>query len=129
MATILLVDDDPNILCSLQLLVEREGYRVVTAQNGEAALAAAALVSPNLVVTDWMMPQLDGVGLCRRLRDDATTADIPVVMMSAASPPDSPEHLWDAFLLKPTPIARLLKMICTLLEKPRRDPERLHALE
>jgi DNA-binding response OmpR family regulator len=129
MATILLVDDDPNILCPLQLLVEREGYRVVTAQNGEAALAAAALVSPNLVVTDWMMPHLDGVGLCRRLRDDATTADIPVVMMSAASPPDSPEHLWDAFLLKPTPIARLLKMIRTLLEKPRRDPERLRALE
>ena len=74
-------------------------------------------------------PSADGVGLCRRLRDDATTAGIPVVMMSAASPPDSPEHLWDAFLLKPTPIARLLKMIRTLLEKPRRDPERLHALE
>jgi DNA-binding response OmpR family regulator len=129
MATILLVDDDPNILCPLQLLVEREGYRVVTAQNGEAALAAAALVSPNLVVTDWMMPRLDGVGLCRRLRDNAITADIPVVMISAASPPDSPEHLWDAFLLKPTPIARLLKMIRTLLEEPRRDPERLHGLE
>jgi DNA-binding response OmpR family regulator len=112
MATILLVDDDPNILCPLQLLVERAGYRVVTAQNGEAALAAAALVSPNLVVTDWMMPRLDGVGLCRRLRDDATT-----------------EHLGDAFLLKPTSIARLLKMMRTLLEKPRRDPERPHAIE
>ena len=129
MATILLVDDDPNILCPLQFLLERDGYRVVTAQNGEAALAAAALASPNLVVTDWMMPRLDGVGLCRRLRDDATTADIPVVMMSAASPPDSPEHLWDAFLLKPTPLARLLKMMRTLLEKPRRDPERPHAIE
>jgi DNA-binding response OmpR family regulator len=76
-----------------------------------------------------MMPQLDGVGLCRRLRDDATTADIPVVMMSAASPPDSPEHLWDAFLPKPTPIARLLKIMRTLLEKRRRGPERPHALE
>jgi hypothetical protein len=63
------------------------------------------------------------------LRDDATTADIPVVMMSAASPPDAPEHLWDDFLLKPTPIARLLRMMRTLLEKPRRDPERFHSLE
>lgn len=86
MATILLVDDDPNILRPLRLLLEREGYRVLTASDGQAALAAAAVESPNLIVTDWMMPRLDGVGLCRQLRDDAATADIPVVMLSAASP-------------------------------------------
>ncbi|WP_429364357.1 response regulator transcription factor [Paraburkholderia sp. GAS32] len=115
MATILLVDDDPNILRPLRLLLEREGYSVLTAPDGQAALAAAVVESPNLIVTDWMMPRLDGVGLCRELRDDAATADIPVVMLSAASPPPPVEPLWDVLLPKPTPIARLTEVICTLL--------------
>jgi DNA-binding response OmpR family regulator len=68
LATILLVDDAPNILGPLKLLVEREGYRVLTARDGEAALAAAIIESPSLIVTDWMMPRIDGVELCRRLR-------------------------------------------------------------
>lgn len=50
---------------------------MLTAQNGEAALAAAAIERPNLIVTDWMMPRIDGVELCRRLKDDAATAGIP----------------------------------------------------
>jgi DNA-binding response OmpR family regulator len=116
LATILLVDDDPNVLCPLQLLLEQEGYRVLTALDGEAALAAAAIESPNLIVTDWMMPRTDGVGLCRQLKDDTAMADIPVVMVSAALPPHPTARLWDVLLPKPTPIARLIKVIRTLLE-------------
>ena len=128
MATILLVDDDPNILRPLRLLLEREGYRVLTAPDGQAALAAAVVESPNLIVTDWMMPRMDGVGLCRRLKDDAATADIPVVMLSAASPPPPVEPLWNVLLPKPTPIGRLIKVICTLL-KGRGSGAPTHALE
>ena len=128
MATILLVDDDPNILRPLRLLLEREGYRVLTAPDGQAALAAAVVESPNLIVTDWMMPRMDGVGLCRRLKDDAATADIPVVMLSAASPPSPVERLWNVLLPKPTPIARLIQVICTLL-KGRGSGAPAHALE
>ena len=116
LATILLVDDDPNILRPLQLLVEREGYRVLTAQDGETALAIAAIESPRLIVTDWMMPRVDGVELCRRLKGDTATADIPVVMLSAALPPHPNEQLWDVLLLKPAPIGRLIKTIHALLE-------------
>jgi CheY-like chemotaxis protein len=119
--TILLVDDDPNILRPLRLLLERDGYRVLTALNGESALSTVAIENPGLIVTDWMMSPLDGVGLCGRLRDDTATADIPVVMLSAALPPHPTEQLWDVFLLKPTPIARLMEVIRTLLKGRRPD--------
>ena len=128
LATILLVDDDPNILRPLRLLLEREGYRVLTAPDGQAALAAAVVESPNLIVTDWMMPRMDGVGLCRRLKDDAATADIPVVMLSAASPPPPVGPLWNVLLPKPTPIARLIEVIRTLLKR-RGSSAPAHALE
>ncbi|HEX7913967.1 MAG TPA: response regulator [Paraburkholderia sp.] len=116
MATVLLVDDDPNILRPLRLLVEREGYRVLTAADGAAALAIASIENPGLIVTDWMMPRVDGVELCRRLRNDTATADIPVVMLSAALPPESDEPLWDVLMLKPAPIGRLLSAIHNLLD-------------
>ncbi|WP_341312420.1 response regulator [Paraburkholderia sp. IMGN_8] len=116
MPTVLLVDDDPNILRPLRLLVEREGYRVLTAQNGEAAQAVAVIENPSLIVTDWMMPHVDGVELCRRLKGDSATAGIPVIMLSAALPPHSQEPLWDVLLLKPAPIARLIGAIHKLLD-------------
>jgi len=98
--------------------VEREGYRVLTAWDGVSALAIAAVESPGVIVTDWMMPRVDGVELCRRLRSDTATADIPVVMLSAAQPPDPDEPLWDVVLLKPTPIGRLIAVIRRLLDGP-----------
>lgn len=98
------------------MLVEFEGYRVLTARDGEAALVAAAVQRPNLIVTDWMMPRIDGIELCRRLRKDSATADIPLVMLSAALPPAQTERLWDVLLLKPAPINELIKEIRSLLE-------------
>jgi DNA-binding response OmpR family regulator len=130
LTTILLVDDDPNILSPLRWLLEREGLRVLTAPDGEAALAAVAVESPGLIVTDWMMPHVDGVELCQRLKRDTATADIPVVMLSAALPPHQKEQLWDILLLKPAPIRLLIMEIRTLLERAqsglrsRRSPER-----
>ncbi|MFM0231688.1 MULTISPECIES: response regulator [Paraburkholderia] len=123
LATVLLVDDDPNILRPLQLLVEREGYRVLTAQNGEAAQAVAVIESPSLIVTDWMMPRVDGIELCRRLKGDIATAGIPVIMLSAALPPHPEEPLWDVLLLKPAAIGRLIKTIHNLLDEPPPDAQ------
>jgi DNA-binding response OmpR family regulator len=117
LATILLVDDDPNILRPLRWLLEREGFRVFTAPDGQAALAAAAIERPGLIVTDWMMPRIDGVELCRRLKADVAMAGIPVVMLSAALPPHLSEQLWDALLLKPAPIGQLIKLIHSLLDE------------
>nr|WP_213300018.1 response regulator [Paraburkholderia sacchari] len=122
LTTVLLVDDDPNILRPLQLLVEQEGYHVVTALDGEAALAAAVVERPGLIVTDWMMPSVDGVELCRRLKGDPATADIPVVMLSSALPPTPGKPLWDVFLRKPAPLGHLVRAIHRLLDRPHPEP-------
>jgi len=94
-----------GVFFALQIFREREGYHAVTALNGEIALATAVTQKPSLTVTDWMMPRIDGVELCRRLKNDDATADIPVVMLSAALPPRPQERLWDELFQKPYPLA------------------------
>jgi DNA-binding response OmpR family regulator len=110
--TILLVDDDRKTLRPLRILLEEEGYRVLTALSGEAAISITEVERPDLIVTDWMMPGMDGVALCRWLKDAA----IPVVMVSAAQPPHSGERLWDVQLMKPTPIGHLIEVVNNLVE-------------
>ncbi len=65
---ILLVDDEPNIIELAQLYLEREGYRIITASDGKAALAAVEKQRPALLVLDVMMPEVDGLEVCRTLR-------------------------------------------------------------
>ncbi|WP_261510701.1 response regulator transcription factor [Burkholderia multivorans] len=65
METILLVDDDARILELLRTVLEARGYRVLVASDGEAAVSVTSAEHPDLIVTDWMMPVLDGVALCR----------------------------------------------------------------
>ncbi|QCP51646.1 response regulator [Trinickia violacea] len=110
-----MVDDDARILAPLQVLLEAEGYRVLLALNGEAAVSVTDIEHPDLIVTDWMMPVLDGVAFCRRLKANRATARIPVVMLTAVVPPASAEVLWNALLRKPAPIARLIDVIRDLL--------------
>jgi DNA-binding response OmpR family regulator len=118
MDTILLVDDDPKILRPLQILLEADGYRVMTAPDGELAAQVTATERPDLIVTDWMMPRMDGLALCQWLKADGATADIPVVMLSAAHPPNAAHaSLWNIALQKPTSIVRLLDVIARLLGK------------
>ncbi|MFP3643067.1 response regulator [Paraburkholderia sp. SIMBA_054] len=95
MATILLVDDDVKILRPLRVILEAEGYDVLTAEDGEAAVAVTAFGRPDLIVTDWMMPGVDGVELCRRVRADPATAGIPIVVLTAASGPYPVEAPWN----------------------------------
>jgi len=81
---ILVVDDIPNILELIETTLKfKGGYRVVTAQNGEEALDFIQRERPSLVITDILMPKLDGFNLVHRLRLDSETRDIPVVFLSA----------------------------------------------
>ncbi|MEX3917490.1 response regulator [Paraburkholderia sp. BR10872] len=107
---------DPNILRPLRILLEAEGYRVLTALNGLAAMPVTAAGRPDVIVTDWMIPAVDGVAFCRWLKADPATATIPVVMLSAALPPCPTGNLWDVLLMKHTPIGRLLHVIGRLLD-------------
>jgi diguanylate cyclase (GGDEF)-like protein len=81
---VLVVDDEPDKRQLLAFALETEGYEVHTAADGEAGLTAVALHQPDLVVTDVMMPGMDGYEMVRRLRSDPRTRFIPVIIQSAA---------------------------------------------
>lgn len=80
MAKILVVDDDPNIRLLLQKQLELEGYKVITAAGGESAIALARRERPDLVLLDLMMPDIDGLEVCRTLRQEMV---IPIIMLTA----------------------------------------------
>ena len=82
-AKVLLVDDQPANLAVLRQLLETAGYRVVLAPSGQVALRNAALILPDLVLLDVTMPEMDGFEVCRRLKQDPTTRDIPVIFITA----------------------------------------------
>jgi two-component system, sensor histidine kinase and response regulator len=110
---ILLADDEFAILSLLRDTFEEAGYAVIIAHDGREAFAKAQALPPDIVVTDLMMPRLDGVGLCRKLRADIRTAHIPIVGMSAAKSP--PEHGFTAFFAKPFDIDKVLKLVHGIL--------------
>ncbi len=80
---ILVVEDDDDILDVVRFNLEREGYEVNVCGNGATALEAVARRRPDLILLDLMLPGLDGLEVCRRLRKDPPTARIPVVMLTA----------------------------------------------
>lgn len=82
---ILVCDDEPYILMALTDAVEMEGYECVTAINGKEALEKARETLPDLIMLDIMMPFMDGFEVCRELKADASTRDIPVIMLTAKS--------------------------------------------
>ena len=80
---ILIVDDEPNIVISLEYLLKKEGFEVKVATDGEAALRQAADFRPDLVLLDVMMPKKSGFEVCESLRADATLADLKIIMLTA----------------------------------------------
>ncbi len=82
-AQVLVVEDEPDIRDLVVFHLEREGFRVRTARNGPDALKQIRAAPPDLVVLDLMLPEIDGLEVCRRLRRDPATASIPVIMLTA----------------------------------------------
>src|SRR5688572_11802069 len=104
MSRLLIVDDSPSVLNMLVAIFESENYEVVTATDGTEGLAKAYEALPDLVITDSIMPGLDGFGLLRALRQDPVTESMPVIMLTAGDPHD-PDHIVreprpDAFVKK-----------------------------
>jgi len=81
--TILVVDDEEDIIELVELNLTREGYRVLGCTTGEKALEIARSKLPNLIVLDLMLPGIDGLEVCRRLKSGARTGRIPIVMLTA----------------------------------------------
>jgi DNA-binding response OmpR family regulator len=80
--TILIVDDDPSIREAVEATLLREGYRLELAQDGPTALARATSLVPDLVLLDILMPRMDGLEVCRRLKEGPMTADVPVIVLT-----------------------------------------------
>jgi CheY-like chemotaxis protein len=113
--TILLVDDESNMRFLLRMILESEGYEVIAAQHGTAALETLRESRPDLVLTDVMMPVMSGRELVERLRADPETADIPIVVVTAAHELVLPGA--DAVIAKPFDEDELLAIVRSLTEK------------
>jgi DNA-binding response OmpR family regulator len=80
---VLVVDDEPNIVLSLEFLMKREGYNVTTAGDGDAALKAVDAKVPDLILLDINMPKRDGFDVCETLRANPEYKDIKILMLTA----------------------------------------------
>ena len=84
MAKILVVDDEPDIVRVVVRIMEARGHTVSTARDGDEALESANASTPDVIILDLNLPKRDGFSVCRELKSNATTAHVPVVMMTAA---------------------------------------------
>jgi two-component system phosphate regulon response regulator PhoB len=80
---VLVVEDEDALATLLQYNLDKEGYRVVLAGDGEEALTLVDEQQPDLVVLDWMLPKVSGIEVCRRIRNRAETRNLPVIMLTA----------------------------------------------
>jgi len=112
MKAVLIVDDEFDARRTIELLFELEGYEVTTAQDGEVALKKIAERKPHVILTDWMMPVMDGYELCARVRANPETTNIPIIMLTAVvSTMLAKETLWDVLLAKPAYFEELLALV------------------
>ena len=80
---VLIVDDEVHIINVVAIKLRNNGYEVISAENGEDAFASACRENPDIIVTDFQMPGMTGLELVRRLRQNETTKDTPVIMLTA----------------------------------------------
>jgi CheY-like chemotaxis protein len=111
---ILVVDDQASIRDLVAEILTDEGYQINTCANGQEALDCLSIINPQLVITDVMMPVLDGWTFTQRLRQNENRQNIFVIMMSAANElPFNPQYLdrYTSFLAKPFNITSLLHRV------------------
>ena len=121
--TVLLVEDEPAQREMLTYNLEAEGFDVITADNGEDGLILVDENDPDLIVLDWMMPQLSGIEVCRRLKSNSKTRQIPVIMLSArAEEVDRVRGLEtgaDDYVVKPYSVIELMARVKAHLRRIR----------
>ena len=120
--TILVADDESHILHVVSLKLKNAGYRVLTARDGQEALEMAQQEKPDLLITDYHMPQLSGIELCQKLKQDPATSSIPAIMLTARGyqlePSDTEQSGILRMLSKPFSPRQLLTTVNEVLELP-----------
>jgi CheY-like chemotaxis protein len=119
---ILVVDDSADNVAVLSLDLQQQGYRVVTASNGEDAVTVATQTMPNLILMDINLPTLDGLGATRRIRETDRLRDVPIVAITAFGTEGFQRAAYDAgvsgYLTKPIDFDRMHQLIARLLSPP-----------
>src|SRR5690349_6620661 len=123
---ILIADDEPDILEILSYTLSKEGYQIVTAKDGDDALAKAKLAKPDLIILDIMMPKKNGVEVCELLRAKPAFKDTLIIFLTALSDDSSQvkglETGADDFISKPVSPKVLLSKVNSLFRRVKPDP-------
>jgi DNA-binding response OmpR family regulator len=121
MTRVLVVDDDPDILQLVEWRLGVAGYDVVTERDGDSALVAVRESSPDLVLVDWMMPRRTGIEVCQAVRDDPSTARIPIILLTARAQEADVQRGFaagaDDYIVKPFSPRELLSRVAAVLER------------
>ncbi len=118
---ILLVDDEPDIIDFLSYNFKKKGFEVNVAYDGEAGYQGAILYHPNLIISDILMPKLNGIKMCSKLKENKELENIPVIIMSASHDDllslSCIEAGAEKFLSKPVRLPILFELVGKVLEK------------
>lgn len=119
--TILVVDDEQDLLDLIEYNLRKEGFKVLKAENGQDGIQIAKELKPNLVLLDIMMPQMDGIEVCDRMREDPELKQIPIIFLTARSDEKTEvEGLnkgADDFITKPISTTKLISRIKAVLRR------------
>lgn len=107
----------------VDMVLSESGYAVLQAGHGEQAMQLAREAEPDLIVSDLMMPVLDGIAMCKQLKADITTAHIPVIVMSAGPRPRGLDGLVEGFVAKPFELEQFLSVVAGCLARSRYQRE------
>ncbi|MBI5164775.1 MAG: phosphate regulon transcriptional regulator PhoB [Magnetospirillum sp.] len=126
--SILIVEDEAALATMLRYNLEKEGYRVAEAGDGEEALTAVAERKPDLILLDWMLPSLSGIEVCRQLRRRPETRELPIIMLTARGEEgDKIRGLntgADDYMTKPFSLPELLARVRALLRRTQPVPQK-----
>ena len=117
--SVLLVEDTPALRRFLEICLERNGYTVISAADGREAIDLLKANSTDIVITDAIMPNLNGYELCRFIRSSQELAHLPIVLLSALDPSAEEADQIDAFLIKPVSPEDLLDCVARLVKSTR----------
>jgi two-component system KDP operon response regulator KdpE len=123
-AKVLVIDDDPSLLRALRLALQAGGHDVITAANGEQGMSQAALVTPDVIVLDLGLPDIDGLTVCRRIRQ---WSEVPIIVLSATGAEDRKVAALDGgaddYVTKPFGMAELQARIRTAIRHQKTEPD------
>jgi CheY-like chemotaxis protein len=121
MKTVLIVDDELDIVEAMKAILEEERYRVITCGNGREALKCLTEAQPNLAILDIMMPVMNGYETLKAIRQQPDLQKLPILIMSAIPPTvKSRDYAWAGFLKKPFSLRQLLEKVHALAPQ---DPD------